>query len=86
VGTTPGFSSTQDALASIRAQTLILAPPLDLFNPVECALDAADGIAEVTQVDIPSLQGHQSASSLREEDAAFLNDEISSFVHSIQAD
>ena len=85
VGTTPGFRNTQEALASIRAQTLILAPPLDLFNPVQCAFDAADGIAEVTQVEIPSLQGHQSASSLREEDVAFLNDEIGSFVHSIQA-
>jgi homoserine O-acetyltransferase/O-succinyltransferase len=85
VGTTPGFRNTQEALASIRAQTLILAPPLDLFNPVQSALDAADGIAQVTQVEIPSLQGHQAASSLREEDVAFLNDEIGSFVHSIQA-
>jgi homoserine O-acetyltransferase len=82
VGTTPGFRSTQEALASIRAQTLILTPPLDLFNPVQYALDAADGIAEVTQVEIPSRQGHQSASSLREDDVAFLNDEIGSFVHS----
>jgi homoserine O-acetyltransferase/O-succinyltransferase len=85
VGTTPGMSGTQQALASIRAQALILAPPLDLFNPVQCAFDAADGIAEVTQVEIPSLQGHQSASSLRDEDVTFLNDEIGSFVHSIQA-
>lgn len=84
LGGTPGMGSTQEALASIRAQTLVLAPPLDLFNPVQCAFDAADGIAEVTQVEIPSLQGHQSASSLREEDVAFLNDEIGSFVHSIQ--
>jgi homoserine O-acetyltransferase len=84
VGTTPGFPDTQAALASIVAQTLILAPPLDLFNPVECALEAADGIADVTQVEIPSLQGHQSAASLREEDAAFLNDEIASFLDAIQ--
>ena len=86
VGTTPGFSDTQAALASIRAQTLILAPPLDLFNPVQSALDAADAIPDATQVEIPSLQGHQAASSLREEDVAFLNDEIGSFVHSIQAE
>ena len=85
VGTTPGFRSTEEALGSIRAQTLILAPVLDLFNPAQSAHDAADGIAEVTQVEIPSLQGHQSASSLREEDAAFLNDEIGSFLASIQA-
>lgn len=84
VGATPGFRSTEEALGSIRAQTLILAPALDLFNPAQCAHDAADGIAEVTQVEIPSLQGHQSASSLRDEDAAFLNDEIGSFVASIQ--
>ncbi len=68
------------------SQTLILAPPLDLFNPVQCTyVDAADGIPEVTLVEIPSLQGHQAASSLREEDVAFLNDEIGSFVHSIQS-
>ena len=85
VGTTPGMSSTQQALASIRAQTMILAPPLDLFNPVQGASEAADGIPEVTQVEIPSLQGHQAATSLREEDVTFLNEEIGSFVHSIQA-
>jgi homoserine O-acetyltransferase len=86
VGTTPGFRDTQEALASIRAQALILAPSLDLFNPVQCALEAADGIADATLVEIPSLQGHQSASSLRGEDVAFLNDEIGSFVRSVQAE
>ena len=49
---------------SIKARALILAPPLDLFNPVQCAHEAADAIPEVTLVEIPSLQGHQSASSL----------------------
>jgi homoserine O-acetyltransferase len=86
VGTTPGFRETQAALASIRAQALILAPPLDLFNPVQCALEAADAIVDATLVEIPSLQGHQSASSLREEDVAFLNDEIGSFVRSIRTE
>jgi hypothetical protein len=65
---------------------LILAPPLDLFNPVQCALEAADAIVDATLVEIPSLQGHQSASSLREEDVAFLNDEIGSFVRSIRTE
>jgi homoserine O-acetyltransferase len=86
VGTTSGYRDTQEALASIRARALILAPPLDLFNPVQCALEAADAIADATLVEIPSLQGHQSASSVREEDVAFLNDEVGSFVRSVQAE
>ena len=38
VGTTPGFGGdTARALRSIAARALLLAPPLDLFNPSECA-------------------------------------------------
>ena len=84
VGTSPGFGGdTTAALASIRARTLILAPPLDMFNPVQCAHAAADAIPGATLIEIPSVQGHQSASSLQAEDAAFLNEEIGAFLASV---
>src|SRR5206468_5594718 len=42
VGTSAGFGGdTAAALASITAPTLVLAPPLDLFNPAEAAHEAA---------------------------------------------
>jgi homoserine O-acetyltransferase len=84
VGGSPGFGGdTQAALASIRAHTLILAPPLDVFNPVQCALAAADAIPGATLIEIPSAQGHQAASSLQPEDAQFLNEEIGAFLSTV---
>ncbi len=42
VGTTPGFNGDHlKALKSIKAKTLILTAPLDLYNPVEEATEAA---------------------------------------------
>ena len=84
VGSSPGFDGdTAAALATIRARTLILAPPLDIFNPVQCALAAVDAIPGATLIEIPSMQGHQSASSLQAEDAAFLNEEIGAFLQAV---
>ena len=84
VGGTPGFhGDLEAALASIQARTLILAPPLDLFNPVMCAQEAADAIPGAMLVEIPSVQGHQSAGTASADDAAFLNEEISAFLGSI---
>jgi homoserine O-acetyltransferase/O-succinyltransferase len=82
VGTSPGFAGdTRRALASIQATALVLAPPLDLFNPSESARMAADAIPGAVFVEIPSTQGHQAATQLRSEDAAFLNDTIGNFIH-----
>ena len=87
VGTTPGFHGEVDAaLASVLARTLILAPPLDLFNPVLCAHEAADAIEGAVLVEIPSAQGHQSAATASTDDVAFLNEEIGAFLNSIQAE
>ena len=81
VGTTTGFGGdTAAALASIDAKTLILAPPLDLFNPAEAARAAAAHIPGAQFIEIPSLQGHQAATSTRPEDAAFLNRVIGEFL------
>lgn len=80
VGTTPGYTDTGTALAAIKARTLVLAPPLDLFNPVESAHAAAAAIHGARFVEIPSVQGHQAATSLTEEDANVLNKAIREFL------
>jgi homoserine O-acetyltransferase len=83
VGGTPGFDGdTGAALASIQARTLILAPSVDLFNPVQCALEAADAIPSAMLVEIPSVQGHQAAGTASADDVAFLNEEIRAFLSS----
>ena len=83
VGTTTGFEGDSEAaLASIKAKTLILAPPLDLFNPAEAARAAAAKIPGARFIEIPSLQGHQAATSIKPEDAAFLNRVIGEFLKS----
>jgi len=81
VGTTTGFEGdTEAALDSIEAKTLVLAPPLDLFKPVEAAGAAAAKIPGAQFIEIPSLQGHQAATSLKIEDEAFLNRVIREFL------
>ena len=81
VGTTAGFEGdTEAALASIKAKTLVLAPPLDLFNPAEAALAAAAKIPGAQFMEIPSVQGHQAATRLKTEDASFLNRVIGQFL------
>jgi homoserine O-acetyltransferase len=74
VGTTPGFrGDTRAALASIRARTLIAAPPLDLYNPAAAAREAAEGIPGAVFVPIESDWGHQSASAADAASAGMLN-------------
>lgn len=81
VGTTPGCAGgTVRALASVRARTLILAPPLDLFNPVAAAREAAAAIPGASYVEIPSCQGHSAAANLDAADGAFLNHSIAAFL------
>lgn len=81
VGTTPGLGGdTAAALASIKAKTMLLAPPLDLFNPAESARAAASQMPGAQYVEIPSLQGHQAATSTKTEDVVFLNRAIGQFI------
>jgi homoserine O-acetyltransferase len=81
VGKTSGFNGdTAAALSSIDAKTLVLAPPLDLFNPADAARFAAAQIPGARFVEIPSVQGHQAATSTKAADAAFLNRVIGEFL------
>ncbi len=84
VGTTAGFDgNTAAALETIRARTLVLAPPLDLFNPSQSAREAAADIPGARFVEIPSVQGHQAATSTQPDDASFLNRVIGEFLKSV---
>src|SRR5262249_40375503 len=59
VGTTPGFGGdTAAALGSISAPTLLLVPELDLYNPVEDAIEAAALIPNATLVRVAGNAGH----------------------------
>jgi homoserine O-acetyltransferase len=80
VGTTAGFADTSKALASIVARALILAPPIDLFNPASAARAAAAAIPGARFAEIPSIHGHAAATSYDAADAAFLNRTIAAFL------
>jgi homoserine O-acetyltransferase len=82
VGTTPGFGGdTAAALASVAVPALVLAPPLDLFNPAPAARAAAAAMPRARFVEIPSAGGHMAATSWRSEDAAFLDATIGAFLN-----
>lgn len=81
VGTTPGFDGdTAAALRAVQSRTLILAPPLDLYNPVDAAEFASACIPDCRLVEIPSRQGHQAAGAVDRADVAFLNRTIGAFI------
>ena len=83
VGATPGFAGdTVRALSAIRAATLVLAPPLDLYNPVEAARWAVERIAGARLVEIPSAWGHQSASAADGDAAAWIDRRVGEFLSS----
>jgi homoserine O-acetyltransferase len=59
VGTTPGFSGDiTAAIRSIGARTLLLVPELDLYNPVEDAIEAAELLPNATLVRLAGNAGH----------------------------
>lgn len=81
VGGTPGFDGdTAAALASIRARTLIAAPPLDLYNPAHAARWAAVRIPGARFVELGTDWGHQAAGPSDPVSAERLNTEIRAFL------
>jgi len=59
VGTTPGFGGdTAAALRTMRAATLLLVPQLDLYNPIDDAVEAAELIPNATLVRLGGNAGH----------------------------
>ena len=81
VGASPGHDGdVEAALESIRAETLLLAPPLDLYNPAPACRAAAAAIPGARWVEIPSARGHRSASAGADGETAFLNRTIRAFL------
>ena len=81
IGAGDGFAGDTDAaLASVRAATLVLAPPLDLYNPAEDARALAQRIPHAQFDTIWTDAGHQSTTTLRAADSAFLNQRIGDFL------
>lgn len=73
VGGTRGCIGWRDALGRIEAETLLMAPPLDLYNPSNGAREAAECIRKGSFVEIPSAEGHAAAANVRAEDTAFID-------------
>jgi homoserine O-acetyltransferase len=72
VGFTPGFAGdTAKALAAITARTLISLPQIDLYNPVEDGIWAAERIPDC---------GHMMASDADPIAAVRLNEDIARFI------
>jgi len=80
LGSTPGQRGVEAALRSIVAPVLLLAPPLDLYNPAPCSHEMARTIPRARLVEIPSSLGHRAASDASADDARFLNAAIGEFL------
>ncbi len=80
VGTTPGFDGdTTAALQTIEAPTLLLVPNLDLYNPVDDAIEAARSIPDATLVRLGGKAGHAVAADASPQ-LAEVRDAISDFL------
>jgi homoserine O-acetyltransferase len=65
------------ALRSVKAKTLLMTGLLDLYNPVEEAMEAARIVPDGRYVAIPSVQGHVAASpGFKPADVAFINETV----------
>lgn len=73
---------TGSILSKVCARALLLAPALDLYNPVSAIEATARAIPASTFLRIPSIRGHQSAGGADERDIEFLNQAIGDFLES----
>jgi homoserine O-acetyltransferase len=80
LGSTPGAGGMEAALRSITTAVMLLAPPLDLYNPAAGSRDMARMIPQAKLVEIPSASGHRAASDASPEAAQFLNEAIGDFL------
>ena len=68
------------ALAAVRAKTLIVSAPNDLYNPTSAATEVASLIPGACYAEIPSIYGHHAANGIDPQDATFLTQLISEFL------
>jgi homoserine O-acetyltransferase len=72
------------ALHAVKAKALLMTGTLDLYNPVEEAIEAAAAIPDGRYVAIPSVQGHVAASAgFRPADLEFINQTVRGFMDSV---
>ena len=72
------------ALAAVKAKALLMTGKLDLYNPVEEAIEAAAAIPAGRYVAIPSVQGHVAASpGFKAEDLEFINATVRDFMREV---
>lgn len=85
VGTTSGFNGDHlKALGSIKAKALLITGgQLDLYNPVEEAIEAAKYIPDARLSSIPSIQGHTAGSAAKAPDVEFMNRVTRDFIDSV---
>jgi homoserine O-acetyltransferase/O-succinyltransferase len=69
-------------LAAIEAETLVMAPPVDLYNPAAEARRAAREIRRARFIEIPTADGHQCASGADVADTAFIDRAMAEFLSS----
>ena len=69
------------ALHAVKARALLMSGELDLYNPVEEGIAAAEAIPDGRHVTIPSVQGHVAASpGYRPADLEFINATVRAFL------
>ena len=69
------------ALHSIKAKSLLMSGILDLYNPVENGIEAAEAIPDGRHVTIPSVQGHVAAAAgFKPADIEFINTTVRAFM------
>ena len=69
------------ALHGIKAKALLMSGILDLYNPVEDGIAAAEAIPDARHVTIPSVQGHVAASpGFKPADLDFINTTVRRFM------
>ena len=75
------------ALGTVKAKALLTTGTLDLYNPVEGAIEAARAIPAGRYVTIPSVQGHVAAShGFRAQDLEFTNGTVRGFMREVTGD
>ncbi|MBV9860649.1 MAG: alpha/beta fold hydrolase [Alphaproteobacteria bacterium] len=75
------------ALHRVKAKTLIMSGMLDLYNPVEEGIAAAQAISDGRHVTIPSVQGHVAASpGFKPADIEFINNTVRGFMRDLTQD
>jgi homoserine O-acetyltransferase len=77
VGTTPGFSSTEEALASIRARALVMPAEKDLYFPPEDERWAVSQMPNAELRVIPGVWGHFAGGGENPVDTAFIDHGVS---------